>query len=170
MEKRIPRQSHRPNLKCDCPGGLFDQDLYIEHGDDRYGPYSPSGGPIPLYRYRRQRNSKRQERAGRVAALAERLGLPRAALEGHPDLAGTAGPAMPPARQAFADPDPFREFVFTNRIAAKLAIADMLGMPLARLSDEDRLFIDQVVAETLERRTVMARVKARFQPRPERTS
>lgn len=150
--------------------GLFDQDLYIEHGDDRYGPYSPSGGPIPLYRYRRQRNGKRQERAGRVAALAERLALPRAALEGHPDLAGTAGPAMPPARQAFADPDPFREFVFPNRIAAKLAIADMLGMPLARLSDEDRLFIDQVVAETLERRTVMARVKARFQPRPERTS
>src|SRR5438128_5223025 len=33
--------------------GLFDQDLYVERGEQRYGPYAPAGGPIPLHRYRR---------------------------------------------------------------------------------------------------------------------
>jgi hypothetical protein len=70
---------------------------------------------------------------------------------------------MPPHR-AFVDPDPFREFTFSNRITAKLAIAEALSMPLARLPEEERAFIDAVVAETLERRTVMERVMARLRP------
>jgi hypothetical protein len=32
--------------------GLFDNELYVEHQDKRYGPYRPVGGPIPLNRYR----------------------------------------------------------------------------------------------------------------------
>jgi hypothetical protein len=32
--------------------GIFDNELYIEYGDKRFGPYAPVGGPIPLYRYR----------------------------------------------------------------------------------------------------------------------
>ena len=53
---------------------------------------------------------------------------------------------------------------FSNRITAKLAIAEALGMPLARLSEEERAFIDGVLAETLERRMVMERVMARLRP------
>ena len=53
---------------------------------------------------------------------------------------------------------------FSNRITAKLAIAEALGMPLARLPEEERAFIDAVVAETLDRRTVMERVMARLRP------
>jgi hypothetical protein len=37
-------------------------------------------------------------------------------------------------------------------------------MPLGRLPVEERAFIDAVVAETLERRTVMERVMARLRP------
>jgi len=37
-------------------------------------------------------------------------------------------------------------------------------MPLARLPEEERAFIDAVVAETLERRAVMERVMARLRP------
>lgn len=33
--------------------GLFDHELYVEHGDRRYGPDAPVGAPIPLHRYRR---------------------------------------------------------------------------------------------------------------------
>jgi hypothetical protein len=32
--------------------GLFDQELFVEHGEKRFGPYLPVGGPIPLHRYR----------------------------------------------------------------------------------------------------------------------
>ena len=70
----------------------------------------------------------------------------------------------PRPHRPFVDPDPFREFTFSNRITAKLAIAEALSMPLARLPEEERAFIDTVVAETLERRTVMERVMARLRP------
>ncbi len=146
--------------------GLFDKDLYVEHGEARFGPYHPVGGPVPLHHYRQHKKGKREKRADRVAALADALQVPRAVLEGHPALAsagpGSAGPAPP--RRAFADPDPYREFIYTNRVTAKLAIAAALGMPLARLAEEERAFIDSVLAETLERRAVLNRVMARLRP------
>ena len=148
--------------------GLFDRDLYVEHGERRFGPYTPVGGPIPLHRYRSHAKTKGEERADRIAALATRLDLPRSALEGHPELAGMATPARSePARVAFVDPDPFQEIAYPNAVRAKLAIADLLGRPLAQLSDEERAWINGVLAETLGRTTVMARVRERFMtPRP----
>lgn len=83
-------------------------------------------------------------------------------MEGCPALVPDPGPAPP--HRPFVDPDPFREFTFSNRITAKLAIAEALSMPLARLPEEERAFIDAVVAETLDRRTVMERVMARLRP------
>lgn len=142
--------------------GLLDQDLYGEFGDERYGPYHPVGGPIPLHHYRQHRKGRREQRADRVALLAHALQVPKAVLEGYPALAPARAPTPP--RRAFVDPDPFREFTFSNRITAKLAIAEALGMPLARLSEEERAFIDAVVAETLGRRTVMERVMTRLRP------
>lgn len=148
--------------------GPFDRDLYIECGDKRFGPYHPAGGPIPLHRYRARQKTRGEERADRIAALAERLGLPRAALEGDPDLAAMTPPTAPaparpqPARTPFADPDPFQELAFPNAIRAKLAIADLLGRPLARLSDEERAWINGLLAETLAKAVVMARVRERF--------
>jgi len=35
------------------------------------------------------------------------------------------------------DPDPFQEIAYPNAVRAKLAIADLLGQPLARLSEEE---------------------------------
>jgi hypothetical protein len=142
--------------------GLFDQDLYVEHGDRRFGPYTPSGGPIPLHRYRKYQKSKLEERADRVAALADRLGLPRATLDG----------TLPPApltrraldRRPFHDPDPFQQLVYPSPFAAKHAIADELGMPLARLSVEDRAFIDALVRDTLEKPAVLTRIREHFKP------
>lgn len=148
--------------------GLFDQNLYVEHAETRYGPYLPVGGPVPLHRYRKFRKTKTEERADRIAALAERLGLPRAALEGNPDLSGIAAsdpPRAAPARvptTPFVDPDPFRELAFPNAVLAKLAIADFLGRPLARLSSEDLAWINRLLAETLHRATILARVRERF--------
>ena len=37
-------------------------------------------------------------------------------------------------------------------------------MPLARLAEEERAFIDSVLAETLERRAVLNRVMSRLRP------
>jgi hypothetical protein len=142
--------------------GLFDRDLFVEFGERRFGPYRPSGGPIPLHRYRKHKRTARDERADRVAVLAARLALPRAALSGHPELEAAADARPAPASRPFVDPDPFRELVYPSAIEAKRAIADLLGVPLGRLAAEERAAIDAILGETLERAVVLARVRARF--------
>ena len=135
--------------------GLFDSELYVEHREKRYGPYRPVGGPIPLHRYRHFKQTQTQQRADRIEALAAALALPRAALADAAlalPVTGTPGvPAMP-----FVDPDPFHEFTYSNVIAAKLAIADELARPLAKLAPEAMAQLDAFLAQTLRKADVLA--------------
>jgi hypothetical protein len=55
--------------------GLFDQELYIEHSDQRFGPYLPVGGPIPLHKFRSFKKSAAQSRTERIDALASKLSV-----------------------------------------------------------------------------------------------
>jgi hypothetical protein len=140
--------------------GLFDRNLHVEHGDERYGPYQPLGMPVSLERFRRHRKTRREEKAERIDALAQRIGLPRSALSGaDTTLLAGPGPYPPAARQPFEGADPFREPVFPNPIAAKQAIADALGMPLGRLTPDQRAAIDAILRETLARSAVLARAR-----------
>jgi hypothetical protein len=66
--------------------GLFDQELFVEQGEERFGPYTPVGGPIPLHRYRKHRKGRREVRADKVGELAAQLKLPRSALSGEDDV------------------------------------------------------------------------------------
>ena len=146
--------------------GLFDQELWAEYGEERYGPFLPAGGPIPLHRYRKHRKSRREVRADQVGALAGKLALPRAALSGEDgvvmvDAGPDVGAAKMPVRP-FRDPDPFRELGFANPIAARRAIADEVRLPLAKLSDDDRAFIDALLARTLARPEILSAVRERF--------
>jgi hypothetical protein len=140
--------------------GLFDRDLYVEHGERRHGPYVPIGGPIPLHRYRKFHKTRTEERADRVAALAERLGLPRAALDGGEELSPLPGIA-PAVRTRPFETTPAGSS-YPNAVAAKLAIADALGLPLGRLPEEQRAWIDALLHETLDRAAVLGRVQEHF--------
>ena len=145
--------------------GLFDQELWVEHGEERFGPYHPIGGPVPLYRYRRHRKSRREVRADRVGELAQQLALPRSALSGEEDVVlvgATPTTAQQVPVRPFRDPDPFQELSFPTPLAAKRAIAEEIRLPLGRLSDEDRRFIDELVARTLSRPELIAMVRDRF--------
>jgi hypothetical protein len=118
-------------------------------------------GPIPLHRYRAFKRGKADERADRIRSLADQLGLPIAALAGDDvRLAPAATSPTPLPHQPF-DSDA-HEYRFPSVIAAKLAIADDLAQPLAKLAAPDRDFIDQVLADTLVRRIVLARVRDYF--------
>lgn len=143
--------------------GLFDNELYVEHGDNRYGPYTPVGGPIPLHRYRRFKKTPTQQRADRIEALAETLALPRAALDGafHVPLPVETSTTL---AQPFADPDPFQEFTYPTVVAAKRAIADELGMPLAKLLREQMNAIDALLARTLRKTEVLEHVHTHIKP------
>jgi hypothetical protein len=139
--------------------GLFDNELYVEHGERRFGPYRPIGGPIPLHRYRAFKKTPTQRRAERIEALAVQLALPRAALEGHPH-AGAFAPTTDVPAIPFEDPDPFQELAYPTVLMAKRAIADELGLPLAKLSPAQRAQIDAILATTLKKTEVMAQVRA----------
>ena len=116
--------------------GLFDNELYVEKDQQRYGPFYPVTGPIPLNRYRSFKKTQTTKRAERIEALAKKLGLPPGAIEHHTDLS-----FLVPSPQVeeinfipFKDPDPFQEFTYPTILAAKKAIANYLGQPLAKVS------------------------------------
>ncbi len=141
--------------------GIFDTELYIEHGEQRYGPYSPVGGPIPLHRYRSFKKTASQKRADRVELLAEQLALPDSAI-GTTPLPSNPSANLGLPSHPFVDPDPFAEFEYPNPLLAKRAIADELGRPLARLSSEQLAHIDAILAQTLNKKEVLAQVRDYF--------
>jgi hypothetical protein len=143
--------------------GLFDQELYVEHGARRYGPYAPVGGPIPLHRYRRFKKTSYEKRAERIEALADQLGLPRAAVDGPYPLSLPVD-AAPPPRRPFADPDPFHELTYPSALKAKQAIADELMMPLAKLPREQLDALDALLAHTLRKSDVSDHVCLHLKP------
>ena len=144
--------------------GLFDNQLYVERDEQRYGPYYPVDGPIPLHRYRKFKKSRTQERADRIAVLAKQLDLPRSALTGNTDLHFVADDFLTPALviNPFQDPDPYQEFTYPTALMAKRAIADYLGQSLAKLNLEQRDFISALVEETLTKKVIMERVRQYF--------
>jgi hypothetical protein len=148
--------------------GLFDNELYVQKDDRRYGPFYPVDGPIPLHRYRKFKQTKTEERADKIANLAKKLGLPRAALTNNADLQFLVDKykEFEPNVTPFQDPDPYQEFTYPTVLFAKRAISDYLAKPLAKLSKEQLTFIDILLAETLNKRVIIERVQQYFYSHP----
>jgi hypothetical protein len=51
--------------------GLFDDELYVEHDGQRYGAYFPVSGPVPLFRYRKFKKTKIEQRLDKLESLAK---------------------------------------------------------------------------------------------------
>lgn len=141
--------------------GLFDNELYVEHEDNRYGPYKPSGGPIPLHTFRRHKKTKREKTAEKIDELAQNLSVPRIVLSGKPEdntLASLVKQAIP--SQPFVNRFEPAEPDFQNAVLAKLAIKQYLGTSIADLPADTQAFIADLVATTLNKLEVIARLKA----------
>ena len=145
--------------------GLFDHELFVEFRERRFGPYRPSGGPIPLHRYRKPRVSASQKRADRIGELASKLSVPRAALSGVDDSLARAADVVPLRRQPFVDPDPYGQFTYGGRLDALRGVSDLLHRPLARLADDDLAFINALVERTLDKAAIKQAVQERFLPK-----
>lgn len=146
--------------------GLFDEEMYVEFTGETWGPYYPVSGPVPLHRYRPFRRGKAAERADRIHALARQLSIPISALSGS-DLCVVSDDTQQRIDELPHQPFDARKFEyhFPTVIAAKLAIADDLAIPLARMPDEDRAFIDSILTETLNRNEVLVRIRDYFRNR-----
>jgi hypothetical protein len=99
----------------------------------------------------------------RLEVLAAQLLLPRAAVEGSAGALQLAESPVLPV-QPFVDPDPFHQLTFPTRVAAKLAIADYLGLPLAKLPTEQLAAIDTLLTQTLQKQDVLAYIRTAIQP------
>jgi hypothetical protein len=169
---RFAREPERRKVGIDArvtvAGTAFDDALYVEYEGERSGPYAPVAGPIPLHRYRAFKRGKREERADRIRHTADQLTLPLAALAGDdlrlqpPTVSPTSLPPHP--TQPF-DADAL-EYHFPTTVAAKLAIAQELALPLSQLAPADRAFIDQVLEDTRMRRLVFTRIRDYFRAKP----
>jgi hypothetical protein len=145
--------------------GLFDNELYVEHSERRYGPFLPVDGPIPLHRYRSFKKTRTQKRADRIEFLAKQLSLPSSAI-GRGEIAILGDTTKELKVKPFVDSNPFQELTFSTVIAAKLAIAEYLARPLAKLTPEQVAYIDGVCTNTLNKQEVMKQVRDFFHPLP----
>lgn len=144
--------------------GMLDSELYIEWNDQKFGPYSPVGGPIPLNRFRSFKKTLAEKRADAVEKLAKELYLPIDALTCDSRTPEAFLRQLPQdvVRVEFQDPDPFHEIKFPGPVEAKLAISSFLGIPLAKLCAADIEVINQILSETLEKKKVMDKVREHF--------
>ena len=121
-----------------------------------------------MHRYRKHCKSRREVRADRVDALATKIAIPRSVLTGDDDIVVVGlkpvnGTVAVPARP-FADPNPFAELTFAAPLKARFAISEEMRLPLGRLCEEDRAFIDTLLKRTLSRPEVMDEIRRRFPP------
>ncbi|MGK7915571.1 MAG: IS481 family transposase [Prochloraceae cyanobacterium] len=143
--------------------GLFDSEVYVEHQETRYGPYTPVGGPIPLHRYRSFKKTRTSRKADRIEALAKQLELPKQAF-GKVAWEAPQDNVLRFPVQSFVDPDPFQELFFRDVLTAKKAIANYLGYALAKLTREQMAKVNSILEKTLNKQEVMQQIKDYFKP------
>jgi hypothetical protein len=148
--------------------GVFDNELFVEFNEERFGPFYPESGAVNLGTFRHHEKSTKAKQADKIEALAQTISIPISALSGQ---TGTTKSILSEAKiireeapQAipFDEPDPFDQRHFKNRIEAKTAIAKFLGRPLARLPPEELTHVNNILEQSLEKTIVMAEVKAYF--------
>lgn len=147
--------------------GLFDNQLFVEFNKEKYGPYNPVGKFATFNAFRKFKKTEAEKTFDRINALAKQLDLPRAVLEGNQDLkfSETVNEINDKIKSVpFIDPDPYQEFTYPNSLAAKRAIAEYLGQPITRLLPDQRLFINELLAETLSKKIILERIYWHFQP------
>lgn len=60
-------------------------------------------------------------------------------------------------------PEPTVETAWPTGIAARGTIVAQLGRPIGAMSAVERTFIDELLAETLDKKTIAVRIRERFQ-------
>ncbi|MCK5232181.1 MAG: DDE-type integrase/transposase/recombinase, partial [Desulfobulbaceae bacterium] len=150
--------------------GLFDTELFVEYGDEKFGPFYPDDGPIPLHKFRAMRKTKAEKRADSIEKLAKEIALPKEALTN--DSRTTAAFKRCLSEETFVvqfeDPDPFQEFTYPGILEAKKAIASYLGLPLSKLSEEEREKIDTILSGSLQKKEIMDQVRLYFRQQRQR--
>jgi hypothetical protein len=139
--------------------GLFDSELWVEANEQRYGPYKPVGGVVPLHRYRKHKKTKAQKTFENVKELSKKISISKGVITGEISIEPEKAPTGVIACVPFLDPFQIESPDFPNQVAAKLAISGYLGRPIGSLPAESKTFIAELVASTLNKTEVLGRLK-----------
>lgn len=145
--------------------GLLDNELNVEFNGTKEGPFYPNNGPIPLHTFKKHKKSTREKQADEITQLAQALSIPLSVMTGKADSSIVARLTKVQAIKQEQVSIPFHgdyPQLFSNRLEAKQAISTFLGRPLAELSPEHLAYINQAVAETLNKDLVLSKVKQYF--------
>nr|WP_319397225.1 IS481 family transposase [uncultured Desulfobacter sp.] len=136
--------------------GLFDDELFIEHNEKRFGPYKPSSGVIPLHKFRAHKKTKTEKRIDDVELLAQQISISSDILAKDSRSLESLLKKLPDDTiiQKFKDPDPFHEQTYPSPIAAKSAISKLIGKPLSKLSSDQMAIIDQQILKSLDKKQI----------------
>lgn len=148
--------------------GIFDSELYVEFNSEKQGPFYPEAGPIPFGKFRKHKKSNVEIKADRIGQLAKTISLPRSALSGSKSseqalLTQAHILHLEQPHSTPFDDDPFLPTAtFKNKLEAKTAIADYLGRPLSRLTDQQMGAVNTILDDSLDKHTVLEKVRAYF--------
>jgi transposase InsO family protein len=148
--------------------GLFDNELYVEFQGQKHGPFYPAESPVPLHTYCSFKKTKLEKQVDKIELMAKQLSLPFSV------LSGEFGGDLKLLKQAkLIREDKVQVFVpfednnieityFKTKIEAKLAIAKLIGKPLATISELQRLELDNIIAESLHKATLLEKAREFF--------
>lgn len=144
--------------------GLFDNAVFVELNEEKYGPYEPVSGPIPLHKYRAFKKTLKEKRAEEIEELASKIALPIEAFTKDARAADALARTLPEniVLTDFKDPDPFNELLFPNTLSAKRAISNFIGIPLAKLNEVELACIEEILTTTLDKQRVFQMVRERI--------
>ena len=148
--------------------GLFDDELFVEQGNKKYGPYKPNSGVIPLHKFRSYKKTSAEKRIDDIEILSQQISISPEILSQDTRSLKSLLKKLPDDTiiQEFKDPDPFHEKAYPNPIAAKSAIAKLIGKPLSKLSVEQRDIINQQLSESLDKYQIKQMVDEFFINKP----
>jgi hypothetical protein len=142
--------------------GVFDESVYIELEDNKYGPFFPFSGPIPFGKYRKHKKSEKEKLADRIETLSKKINIPRDVLFNrkrsiHELLRESE--ILADIKEISFEAKGNLENSFTDKIDAKLAIAKYLGEPLSHLSATIIQLIDCILEESLIKEEVFDKIQ-----------
>jgi len=140
--------------------GLLDEGLFIRTPDGTIrGPYKPAPVPLPFGKFHKPKKSQLDLRREKVINLARNIDIPKESVFVDNRVQEDQKRDFLVPGETIAPQSPTGALYFVNPFTAKQAIFKEFGIPLGRLSQQQRQKIDQILQTTLRRDKVMSEVK-----------
>ena len=144
--------------------GIFENDIYLEYGGEKFGPYAPANGVIPFNQFRSAKQTRAEKCRKRIEKLAEVITMPQSGFTSSlykvVPIAEDILKKIP--HRPFDGLDPYEERKFSSDISARKFIAKTIGKPLGILPKDLLDQIDHLLQETLERAKIQAAIAHMF--------